>query len=60
MVLEITCNFKKIRKIGGVMSLKRRSISCFAVDRVEWRVIERKVVADDSVVSLGSGYWTPK
>ena len=30
------------------MSLKRRSISCFAVERVEQRILERKVDRDDS------------
>ena len=30
------------------MSLRRRSISRFAIGRVEWRLLERKVGTDDS------------
>ena len=40
--------FSKIWRIEGVVSLKRTSISCFAIGRIEWRVLERKVGTDDS------------
>jgi hypothetical protein len=40
--------FSKTGRIGSVISLERRSISCFAVERVECRLFGRKVGTDDS------------
>ena len=40
--------FSNIGRIEGAVSLKRRSISCFAIGRVGWRVLDKKVGTDDS------------
>ena len=40
--------FSKIGRIEGVVFLKRKSISHFANEKVEWKKFERKVYIDDS------------
>ena len=38
----------KIGRLEGVVFLKRKSISRFSNEKVEWRKFERKVYIDDS------------